>query len=139
MLLGQTLDGMRVWDVRRGIQALRSVNNLRKVPLTLMADRGMAGITLYAALFEPNIESVEVRELPKSHRTGPDFLNVMRFLDIPQAVAMVAEKSHIGISQKSNDGWQYPLAMAKKLGWNNRIEIRPEWTKFRTKAGANVQ
>src|SRR5207248_1859706 len=27
-LIGQTLDGMRVWDVRRGLQALRSLNGM---------------------------------------------------------------------------------------------------------------
>ncbi len=139
MLLGQTLDGMRVWDVRRAIETLRAIDGLADVPLTLMGDREMAGIALYAALFEPRIDAVEVNDLPKSHRTGPDFLNVLRFLDIPQTVAMVAEKSHVGIGQKGDDGWKYPLEVAKRLGWNNRIEIRPSWDEYRTTKGASVR
>lgn len=137
MLLGQTLDGMRVWDVCRAIQALQSVDGLGNVPLTLMGDREMAGIALYATLFGPSIDAVELNDLSKSHRTGPDFLNVLRFLDVPQAVAMVAEKSRVGIGQQDDDGWQYPLAVAKKLGWKDRIQIRPTWAEYRTTTGAN--
>ncbi|HVT27213.1 MAG TPA: acetylxylan esterase [Lacipirellulaceae bacterium] len=137
MLLGQTLDAMRVWDVRRAIEALRTIKGLRDVPLTLMGDREMAGIALYAALFEPNIDSVEVNDLSKSHRAGPYFLNVLRFLDMPQTVAMVAEKSHVGIAQDNADGWRYPINVEKNLGWGNRIEIRPSWTEYRATTGTN--
>src|SRR5262249_8705838 len=48
-LIGQTLDGQRVWDVRRALAALRSLNDLKDVPLWLQGDREMAGIALYAA------------------------------------------------------------------------------------------
>ena len=124
MLLGQTLDGMRVWDVRRTIQALRAMDGLGDVALTLNAGHDMAAIALYAALFEPGIDSLELNNLSKSHRTGPDFLNVLRFLDIPQTVAMVAEKSHVVIYDDDRSGWEYPLAVSKKLDWKNRIKIR---------------
>jgi cephalosporin-C deacetylase-like acetyl esterase len=123
MLLGQTLDGMRVWDVRRAIQALRSIDELDKVPLRISADREMAGIVLYAALFEPAVEQLDLTELSPSHRNGPDFFNVLRILDVPQAVAMVAEDSHVQIHQDTNNGWEYPRAVAEKLGWKNQLEI----------------
>lgn len=117
MLLGQTLDGMRVWDVRRAIQSLRELDGLADVPIVLTGSNEMAGVALYAALFEPNIEAVVLTNLPKSHREGPDFLNVMRYLDIPQAVAMVAEKSFVVINDDATTGWEYPLAVDKQLGW----------------------
>jgi hypothetical protein len=140
MLLGQTLDGMRVWDVRRAIQALRAIDGMSDVPLTLIADREMSGIALYAALFEPKIAAVEVNQLPKSHRNGPDFINVLKYLDIPQAVAMAAEKTHVGIHQtadKNEPVWDYPLAVAKNLGWNNRIAILPARTEDRSATPAS--
>jgi hypothetical protein len=123
MLLGQTLDGMRVWDTRRAIQALRAVDGLGDVPLSLNANAEMAGIALYAALFEPEIAELELRGLTKSHRDGPDFLNVLRILDIPQAVAMAAESSKVRIERDGNSGWEYPLSVADKLGWNDRVEV----------------
>jgi dienelactone hydrolase len=123
MLLGQTLDGMRVWDVRRAIQTLRSIDGLTDVPLSIRADREIAGVALYAALFEPRIEHLQLRDLSLSHRTGPDFLNVLRFLDIPQTVAMVAEKSQIDITHVGAGDWEYPRAVANKLGWGERIRV----------------
>jgi dienelactone hydrolase len=123
MLLGQTLDSMRVWDVRRAIQAVRQIDGLADLPLTLKGEREMAGIALYAALFEPGVERLELRALSPSHRTGPDFLNVLRVLDLPQTVAMVAEKSPIELTDQADTNWEYPLAVAKNLGWYDRIKI----------------
>jgi dienelactone hydrolase len=137
MLLGQTLDGMRVWDVCQAIRALHSVDGMDNVPLTLISDREMAGVALYAALFGTKIDAIEVNELSQSHRTGPDFLNVLRFLDVPQTVAMVAEKSRVGISQQHVGGWEYSLAVAKALGWKDRIQIRPTWAEYKTTTGAS--
>jgi cephalosporin-C deacetylase-like acetyl esterase len=117
MLLGQTLDGMRVWDTRRAIQALRALDGVADKPMRLQADGNMAGIALYAALFEPRIERLVLKGLPKSHRQGPDFLNVLRVLDLPQTVAMAAESSQVVIEQEDSGGWEYPVGVAKKLGW----------------------
>ena len=47
----------------------------------------MAANTLYASLFEPDIQRLDLHDLPGSHREGPDYLNVLRFLDIPQAAS----------------------------------------------------
>src|SRR5262249_19590982 len=81
-LLGQTLDGMRVLDVRRSAQALRTVGEMSKVPLWMQGEASMAGIVLYASLFEPDIARLDLWRLPASHREGVDFLNVLRVLDI---------------------------------------------------------
>lgn len=125
MLLGQTLDGMRVWDVRRAVQALRSVEPFRQTPLRLQSQGEMAGVVLYASLFEPDIERLDVTKLPTSHRQGPHFLNVLKYLDVPQAVAMAAERSQIVILQDEGFGWDFPRAVAAKLGWPaDRFQLR---------------
>ena len=117
MMLGQTIDGMRVWDVRRAIQMLRTLDLAREVPMTLKGNDQMAGIVLYASLFEPDIDRLDLWHLPDSHRDGPTFLNVLRYLDIPQAVAMAAERSQIRLYQEDDSGWRFPQAVAEKLGW----------------------
>jgi len=117
MLLGQTLDGMRVWDVRRAIQALRKVDSVRGVPVVLRAHHQMAGVVLYASLFEPDIVRLDLWHLPESNRDGPIFLNVLRYLDVPQAVAMAAERTQIRLYEKDASGWRFPQAVAEKLGW----------------------
>lgn len=116
MLLGQTVDGMRVWDVRRAVQALRSVEPWQTTPLWLQSEREMAGVTLYASLFEPDIERLDIWMLPSSHAQGPNLLNVLKYLDVPQAVAMAAERSRVMIYQEEASGWDYPRGVLEVLG-----------------------
>jgi len=117
MLLGQTLDGMRLWDVRRAIQTLRNIDSVKGVPVVLEGHRQMAGIVLYASLFEPDIIRLDLWHLPHSHHDGPTFLNVLRYLDTPQAVAMAAERTQIRLYQKEDSQWQFPRKVADKLNW----------------------
>jgi len=124
-LLGQTLDGMRVWDVRRAIQALRSLECVGGIPLSLHSQRTAAAVALYAALFEPNIGRLDLRDLPRTHRDGPYLLNVQRYLDMPQAVAMAAEHTDVVIHQSDAVGWEYPAAVVKQLKWDaQRLQLR---------------
>jgi cephalosporin-C deacetylase-like acetyl esterase len=115
MLLGQTVDGMRVWDVRRAIRALRTIHSVGEIPVILKGRGKMAGIALYASLFEPDIAQLYLWHLPNTHRDGPTFLNVMRYLDIPQAVAMATELSQVRLYQECDLGWQFPLDVAKRF------------------------
>jgi len=125
MLLGQTIDGMRVWDVRRAVQTLRTLDSAGEVPMALQGNGRMAGIVLYASLFEPDIARLDLWHLPDSHRDGPAFLNVLRYLDIPQTVAMAAERSQIRFYQEDDSGWRFPQAVAEKLGWpDDRFQMQ---------------
>jgi hypothetical protein len=95
MLLGQTLDGMRVWDIRRAIQAMHYVREDDKGKIELNANGPMAVNALYAALFEPNVRKLELTNLPKSHLEGPDYLGVLKLCDLPQVRTAEAEKAEI--------------------------------------------
>ena len=78
-----------------------------------------------AALFEPEIARLDLWQLPRSHRDGPTFLNVLRFLDLPQAVALAGESSKVRIYDADAAAWQYPLAVAERLGWPaQQIQVR---------------
>jgi hypothetical protein len=117
-LLGQTLDGQRVWDIRRAMAALRTLPESNGVPLWLQGDRDMAGVVLYAALFEPDVARLDLWHLPFSHRQGPTFLNVLRYLDIPQAVALAFPRPiHIYTKEGSaTASWKWPLQLQDALG-----------------------
>ncbi len=85
----------------------------------------MAGVVLYASLFEPRVVRLDLHDLPRSHRQGPHFLNVLRYLDTPSAVAMAAERSQVRLYQSGSDGWDYPRQVAEKLNWGKkRFSIR---------------
>ncbi len=125
MLLGQTLDGMRVWDIRRAIQAVRSIKGLSGAPLWLEARGNMAVNTLYASLFEADIAGLDLSELPVSHRHGPDYLNVLRVFDVPQAVSLAGERSLIRLFETDPKSWNYPIRVSHHLGWNeNRFVVQ---------------
>jgi X-Pro dipeptidyl-peptidase (S15 family) len=93
MLLGQTLDGMRVWDIRCAARALASLPEFRKSSLVVRGEGTMGINAAYAALFEPEIGRLELAKLPKSHTDGPDYLNVLRVWDIPQMLQMLGDRA----------------------------------------------
>jgi cephalosporin-C deacetylase-like acetyl esterase len=124
-LVGQTLDGQRVWDVRRGLGVLREVADLKGVPLWLQGKSDMAGIALYASLFEPDIARLDLWHLPASHKEGPIFLNVRKYLDAPQALAMASPRQ-VRLYVKDADeakNWDWPMKLQKALGGNS-LQIR---------------
>jgi dienelactone hydrolase len=117
MLLGQTLDGMRVWDIRRGMQLVRSLKSLKGASLHLESEGEMAVNTLYAALYEPPVEQLNLRWIPATHLVGPDYLNVLKILDVPQVAAMVAEHSRLRLWVKQPRDWEYPVGVSRTLHW----------------------
>jgi cephalosporin-C deacetylase-like acetyl esterase len=124
-LLGQTLEAQQARDVQQAIRVLRSLEYVSHTPLSIEGHGTMAGVALYGSLFEPNIQRLDLYDLPKTHRDGPIFLNVSRYLDMPQAVAMAAERSKVVLYQDDDAGWDYPQAVAEKLGWDaEQIQIR---------------
>lgn len=118
MLLGQTADAMRVWDVQRAVAALRQLNATDEVAVTIAAQGDMAGIALYASLFEPGLDRLDLVDLPASHAQGPIFLNVLRYMDLPQAVALAAENTCVRLHTETAAPWQFPQAVATGLGWD---------------------
>ena len=90
-LLGRTVDQGRVWDIAATARDL-AVGKGGSVKLQVMGI-GQAGIlAAYAALFEPSIKEVVIVDPPVSHREGPIFLNVLRVLDIPEALGLLAPR-----------------------------------------------
>jgi len=88
MQLGQTLDGMRVWDIRQAMQALQREFNLERHPLELRASGPMAVNALFAAGFEPLPRAVHLEGLPASLREAPDYLNVLKVIELPALLAI---------------------------------------------------
>jgi len=119
MLLGQTLESMRVWDIRRGLQALRQLPGLADLPLRLEAAGTMGVNAAYACLFEPACAGLTLTEIPASHQVGPDYLNVLKVLDIPQAIALAASRQPVRLVLGSPvpEAWRYPAELARNLRW----------------------
>lgn len=90
-LLGRTVDTGRVWDVQAAARWLHEGEEPHKH--LAVAGQGRGGvIAAYATLFESCIEEIRLVEPPASHKDGPTFLNVLRVLDVPEALGMLAPR-----------------------------------------------
>ena len=124
-LLGETLDGMRVHDIVCSADALRTVPGMEKIPLWMQSNQDMAANLLYASLYVPGVTRLDLHNLPESHRVGPAYLNVLRILDLPQAVAMACERTRVVLYQKEAKYDGFPLQVSENLGFGSKaITIR---------------
>jgi hypothetical protein len=124
-LLGQTLDGMRIWDVRRAIAAVRAIEGADQPKLWLQASGVMAGNVLYASLFEKDVHRLDLHDLPARHEDGPELLNVLRFTDLPRIAAMAGERSQLRIYAEDAKPWSFLTQLATQLEWpEKQVQIR---------------
>ena len=79
MLLGQTLDGMRVWDIRRAVQMIHFVRDGDAARVELRATDAMSSQAQLAALFEPSVRKLEVGPWREPEAGGGDYLNFDRY------------------------------------------------------------
>jgi dienelactone hydrolase len=118
-LVGQTLEGGRVWDVRRAVRVLAVV--AKGLPVELTGDGTAAGIALYASLDEPNVESLTLTDLPTGfrHPASPAFLGAAKILDHPHAVAMAAASKSVNLTVTSAAdaaAWDWAVRLQKQTG-----------------------
>jgi len=98
LLLGRTVDTGRVWDViavaRSLSQTGNSAENSRSRPVRLLGRGNAAVWCLYAGLLDDSIETVTPIDPPRSHADpqAPQFLNVLRIVDIPQAMRLLEDR-----------------------------------------------
>jgi hypothetical protein len=118
------LESMQVWDVRQAIAAVVSSGSPKgenAAPATpsvwLRADGHMAGVALYAALFESNVAGLDLWKLPATHADGPCLPNILRVLDLPTAVLMAAEKSVVRIHDSVPVKWDFARRSAEKMNF----------------------
>ena len=99
VLLGRTVDAGRVWDVIAAAKYLaadssaQAANERRQIHVA--GERAAGVIGAYAALLHREIGSVTLVSPPASHMDAhaPQFLNVLRVCDVPDALGMLAPRS----------------------------------------------
>lgn len=123
VLLGRTADDGQVWDTMRALAALRSREEFKGARQWVQGTGRMAGIALYAGLFDPKVERFDLHQPPTSHRDGPTFLNVLRVLDMPQAVALAYPRK-VMLYGADAEKWSWPAAVAKLYGEKGPLQLR---------------
>jgi hypothetical protein len=114
-LLGRTVDSGRVADVAAFVEYTHHVasNSNWKI-----AGRGQTGIiAAYAAALAPQhcLSEIIVVEPPTSHHEGPIFLNVLRVLDIPEALGLLAPR-RLTIQTTQSDAFRRTASIYRAAG-----------------------
>ncbi len=95
MLLGQTLAGMQVWDVHRGVAALRALPRCKTAPLELWGDATFSSQTALAALFTEGVATVHLQDYPATDKEQPDYLNISRIVTPAQVLELVRRRTKV--------------------------------------------
>ena len=119
-LLGRTVDAGRVWDIQAVSRTLHETDSAERT--IAVVGKGRAGVLgAYAALNELSIAQVIAVEPPASHREGPHFLGVMKVLDIPDALGLLAPKQLTLVGAK-DAAFDRTVTAFKAAGYAGRVQ-----------------
>ena len=129
-LLGQSLDGMQVYDIRRAIQCTKKLPGLRNSELCLTGTGKMAGKVTYASLFEDGIRKLELHQPCRDHDAGPYFLNIDRISSFAETIYWASRRSKVVIYDENNvKAWQTVSSKRAKIqegGFEVRLPVLAE-------------
>ncbi len=122
LLLGTSLEREQVSVIRELIRDHHHTHPNR--PLRLQARGDLAALALYAAVLEPGVARLDLTDLPESHTTSPCLPGILRFLDLPQTLALAAENHLIVVHGARPAAWSFATDTARHLGWTT-LQLPP--------------
>ena len=121
-LLGRTVDSGRIWDVQSVARMLHEAEgNELTIGVVGQAQAGILGA--YAALNETSIAEVIVVDPPASHRAGPHLLGVLKVLDIPEALGLLAPR-HLTLINAKDPAFSRTSKLFSVSGYGDRLKNR---------------
>lgn len=105
---GRTIASMRVFDVLRCLEALRSIPGVDPDNINILAHGEMAAIAPYTALLDSNVKTLLLKDPPatqniESDPTGKgeaiEMLNCLRVTDLPQVAGLMFPQQLILIGE----------------------------------------
>ena len=119
-LLGRTVDAGRVWDVQATARWLHEAEG-NELSVGVVG-KGQAGVlSAYAALFEVCIAETILVDPPSTHRDGPHFLGVMKVLDVPDVIGLLAPR-HVTLINAKDAAFDRSVKSYEAAGYGERIE-----------------
>lgn len=118
LLLGETLGSLQAGQIADVAAAVAGGGRVE-----VHASGALAVAALHAAVQEPAVGVLDLHGLPASHREGPEFLNVLKILDLPQVVALAATRARVTLRGTPPGAVRWAQEAARRLGW----EHPPQW------------
>ena len=96
LILGRTLDDMRLADILHAVELIASDPSFKPGAGLSLVGRGKQGIlAAYAALLDERVTRVVMHSPSITHKQGPHLLNVLRFTDLPEVLALLAPRCEV--------------------------------------------
>ena len=118
-LLGESLGGMQVWDVRRAIQTLKTLKVNENAEWIVVGSNGSATLVVYASLFE-ELDAIELETLAESDLESVPILNASRFFSIDQMFAAAASRQRTMIKEIPAGSFPYTRKTAEVQQWSQK-------------------
>ena len=106
-ILGQTPVSMLIQDIRLAINHLMATAPFRDCALTLFGIGRPAVAALYAGLLDQRVSALMLADLPGSHADGVPLIGILREIDIPQAVGLMAPRP-VALTDIGHTNWNWP-------------------------------
>ena len=114
-LIGTTPVMMTIEDIGVITDYISNLPEINK-PEIYLCGKGDSGVAaLYYALTDDRISGVVLEEIPSSHLDGSPILGILRELDIPQAVGLMAPRK-VGIVTPGHSFWTWPERAYERIG-----------------------
>ena len=123
MLIGQTLDSTRVMELKQTLQTLLSKSNKTVNDHFLVKAKGdMAVNAIYAGLLLEGESSAQnafkfhLSDLPPSHMSGPDYLNIMKSARLEESLAALSRRYEVTVENGPVELQGFVSKVKAKLG-----------------------
>ncbi|MCB0669434.1 MAG: acetylxylan esterase [Saprospiraceae bacterium] len=115
-LLGETLASAQTFDISQGISAVKEI-----LPdLNLIKASGPTAVQLIYATLDREGYTLDLVDPNSSHRDGPHYLNVLKYLDVPAAILMSSKGNEIRI--RSHDSDSFPF-LRRYIGGSKAFDL----------------
>jgi cephalosporin-C deacetylase-like acetyl esterase len=95
-IIGRSFDGMRVYELLRSLDLLRSFDEVDSDRITIIGKKALGINGLYACLLDSQGTSKTAIVSPvASHTEGPFYLGVLRVTDIPEVISLMGERVRV--------------------------------------------
>lgn len=131
-LLGQTLEGMQVYDIVRGLEA-QSILHRAEFPTVTDPPRvelyGRSTLPLYAAALAGSVRPslMQITAIPGANADRPTLLNVDRVCNLDLIAAMALEHCSLDLGCDSPAvRFDFAKEIRHRLGWSTDLRVRSQ-------------
>jgi dienelactone hydrolase len=125
-LIGTTADTMRIWDVRRAMQVLRTLIPTSADSVDVYGSGSLGMHALLASLYEPGVRSLHISS-PATKDDSFSVLNLTRVISGEEIFALATVENELSIDPSWLNDLMLVMEVAESPSWKGRrVHISPQ-------------